>query len=92
MRNAWWFTKVYLRVTFSGAMWGSWYFIMLYALIAWTNLTDFQWCMLHWQAGVLVVIALIFGLWGTLMGLAEHKRKQQETDQRRAYAAHQKHA
>jgi hypothetical protein len=71
----WVFLKFWLQISFCRDMWGSWYFLLLYLLIIVSNASEpstiNKWPL---QIGVLVTIALVFGMMGTVMGLMKHRQ------------------
>jgi hypothetical protein len=67
----------FFKIMFSRAIWGSWLFVLLYAIVAYSYATtpEFTWLRLGVQAGALLIIAFIF----TLIGCFVHfggKRRQ----------------
>lgn len=81
------FVKLWLKLSFSTAMWCSWFFVLFYALILFSNMSDenFTGYTLLRQAAVMVCLALFMGLIGSFYGLGYYykcQRVEQETKER----------
>lgn len=81
------FVKLWLQLSFSTAMWCSWYFVLFCLLILLSNIQDqaFTIDKLVKQAAIMVVLALFMGLLGSFYGLSHYyrcQRVERETKER----------
>jgi hypothetical protein len=81
------FVKLWLKLSFSSAMWCSWFFVLFYVLILLSNIQDENFTIdkLVKQVLVMVVLALFMGLFGSIYGLNHYykcQRVERETKER----------
>lgn len=70
------YLKVWLQMTFSGAIWNSWMFWLLYAVVAYSHLAgEFRPVLLLKQAGIILAAAFAFSSMAMLVAVAERRQK-----------------